>query len=69
MKKSSRGRREQPHWNMETTAEEEQTYSLEEILDEFGGWSKRGDGDAAEENTGAAPPDGDLEPPPDKTEE
>ena len=68
MKKSSRGRREQPHWNMETTADEEQTYSLEEILDEFGGWSKRGDGDAAEENTGAAPPDGDLEPPPDKTE-
>ena len=41
MKQSSRRRREQPQLHMDEALETEQTYTLEEILDEFGGWTKR----------------------------
>lgn len=41
MKQSSRGRREQPKLHMDEPVESGQTYTLEEILDEFGGWTRR----------------------------
>ena len=40
MKRSSRPRREQPKLNMEPPQETEEQFSLEEILNEFGGWSR-----------------------------
>ena len=48
MKKSSRGRREQPHLNLDLPVETEETYSLEDILNEFGGWSKQPEAEPAD---------------------
>ncbi len=43
MRKSSRGRREQPQINLDVgpAAQPEENFSLEDILNEFGGWSGR----------------------------
>lgn len=41
MKRPSKPRREQPQLNTELPPEQEGTYSLEDIIQEFGGWSKR----------------------------
>lgn len=57
MKQSSRGRREQPKLHMDEPVESEQTYTLEEILDEFGGWTRREEPDETPDSQ-EAPVDG-----------
>lgn len=49
MKRASRSEREQPKLNMDVVSEVEEQYSLEDIMREFGGWSKQPESTAAPE--------------------